>query len=118
MAILTEAVKYKGSHGAKFLCPAHLPFYDKTIADDAMTVVCVCAEATHKSQLDDYTSNKVAKLGMSKFLRNIIDEIWYNNHKTADTIYAKVAAINIMALLDRILENSCKFGEVAVVISM
>ncbi len=39
MAILTEAVKYKSSQGAKLIHPACLPLYDKTIADDATTVV-------------------------------------------------------------------------------
>jgi hypothetical protein len=37
---------------------------------------------------------------MSKFLRNVVDEIWYNDLKNADTFYTKLTAINIMALLD------------------
>jgi hypothetical protein len=49
MAILTKAVKYEADHGAKFVRPARLPLYDKTIADDAMTVVHVRAEAAHES---------------------------------------------------------------------
>jgi hypothetical protein len=61
MAILTKAVKYKANHGAKFVRPACLPLYDKTIADNATTVVCIRAEATHKSQLNDYASYKAAK---------------------------------------------------------
>jgi hypothetical protein len=48
-AILTKAVKYKADHGAKFVRPASLSLYDKTIADDATTVICIRAEATHKS---------------------------------------------------------------------
>ncbi len=55
-AILTKAVKYKADHGAKFVCPAHLPLCNKTIADGAVTVVHVHAEAAHKSQLNDYAS--------------------------------------------------------------
>jgi hypothetical protein len=100
MVILTKAVKYKANHGAKFVCPGCLPLYDKTITDNVTTVVRVCAEATHKSQLDDYPSCKAAKQGMSKFLRNIIDKIWYNDLKNTDTFYTKVTAIDIMALLD------------------
>jgi hypothetical protein len=42
-AILTEAVKYGANHGAKFLRPACLPLYDKMIADNATTVICVHA---------------------------------------------------------------------------
>ncbi len=48
-AILTKAVKYEADHGATFVRPACLLLYDKIIADNAMTVVCVCAEAAHKS---------------------------------------------------------------------
>ncbi len=99
-AILTEAVKYEADHGAKVVCPACLPLYDKMIADNATTVVCVRAEAAHKSQLDDYASYKAAKQGMAKFPCNVVNEIWYNNLKNADTFYTKVTAINIMSLLD------------------
>jgi hypothetical protein len=57
-AILTEAAKYETEHGnAKFVRPARLPLYDKNIADNATTVVCVCAEAAHKSRLDDNDGN-------------------------------------------------------------
>jgi hypothetical protein len=48
-AILTKAVKYKANHGAKFVRPAYLLLYDKSIADNAMPVVCIRAEAAHKS---------------------------------------------------------------------
>jgi hypothetical protein len=52
-AYLTKAIKYEADHGAKFVCPARLPLYNKSIANDATTVACVCAEAAHKSRLDD-----------------------------------------------------------------
>ena len=101
MAILTEAAKYKTEHGnAKFVRPARLPLYDKNIADDATTVVCVRAEAAHKSRPDDYTSYEAAERGVAKFLHDVIDEIWYNDLKDAETFYTKVTAIEIMALLD------------------
>jgi hypothetical protein len=99
-AILTKAVKYKANHGAKFVHPACLPLYNKTIADNAMTVDRVRAEAAHKSQLDDYASYEAAKRGMSKFLRNVVVEIWYKNLKNANTFYTKITAINIMTLLE------------------
>jgi hypothetical protein len=37
---------------------------------------------------------------MPKFLRNVVNEIWYNDLKNADTFYTKVTAIEIMSLLD------------------
>ena len=61
-AILTDAAKYESEHGnAPFVRPIRLPLYDKNIADDATTVVRVCAEAAHKSRLDDYASYEAAK---------------------------------------------------------
>jgi hypothetical protein len=99
-AILNEAVKYKADHSAKFVHPACLLLYDKMLADDATTVIRICAEAAYKSQLDDYASCKAAKRGMSKFLRDAVDEIWYNSLKNANTFYTKITAIDIMSLLD------------------
>jgi hypothetical protein len=49
MAIFTTAIKYEANHCAKFVRLAHLPLYDKRIADNAMAVVCICTEAAHKS---------------------------------------------------------------------
>jgi hypothetical protein len=100
MAILTKAIKYKANHGAKFVHPACLPLYDKTNADNATPVVSICVEATQKSQLDDYASYKAAKQGMSKFLPNVVDKIWYNDLKNTDTFYTKVTAIKMMSFLD------------------
>ncbi len=100
-AILTKAIKYKTDHGAKFVHPARLPLYDKSIADNATTVVCIHhAEAAHKSQCNKNTRYKAAKQGMAKFLHNVVNEIWYNGLKNSDTFYTKVTAIDIMALLD------------------
>jgi hypothetical protein len=98
-AILTEAVKYKVDHGnAKFARPAHLPLYDKTIANNVMTVIC--AEASQISCLDDYASYKAAKHGVFKFLQDIVIELWNNDLKDAKTFYTKVMTLNVMALLN------------------
>jgi len=100
-AILTEAAKYEADHGnKKFVCPSRLPLYDTKIADDATTVVRVRAEAAHKARLDDYASYEAAKRGVSTFLCNVVDEIWYNDLKDDETFYTRVLAIDIMAHLD------------------
>ena len=65
-----------------------------------MTVVRVHAEAAQKACLDDYASYKAAEPGITKFPKGVVDEIWYNNLKDADTFYTKVTAIDIMALLN------------------
>ncbi len=44
----------------------------------------------------------MAEQGVSKFLCDVVDKIWYNDLKNADTFYMKVTTIDIMALLDAI----------------
>jgi hypothetical protein len=65
-----------------------------------MTIVRVCTEAAHKSRLVNYASYEAAKCGIAKFLCNVVDKIWYNNLKDAETFYTKVTALEIMAHLD------------------
>jgi hypothetical protein len=57
VGILTDAMRYATDHGgATFVCPLRLPLYDATIADNATTVIRVCAESAHQAKLDDYAS--------------------------------------------------------------
>ncbi len=101
VAILTEATKYEADHGnKKFVRPQRLPLYNDTIADDATIVIRVRSEAAHKSRLNDYASYEAAERGVAKFLRDVVDKIWYNNLEDADLFYTKVAAIDIMALFN------------------
>jgi hypothetical protein len=101
MAILTDSLRYAANHGgAAFKCPARLPLFDKNIADNATTVVCIHAESAHCTRLDGYASYEVAEHGAAKFLRKVVNEVWYNNLKDADTFYMKVLALKIMAFLD------------------
>jgi hypothetical protein len=100
-AILMEATKYEADHGAsKFVRPSRLPLYDRNNADDATTVVRVCTKAAHRFRLGGYASYKAAKCGVAKFLHGVVDEIWYNNLKDAETFYTKVTALEIMAHLN------------------
>jgi hypothetical protein len=93
-AVLAEATKYKANHcGAKFVRPSRLLFYDMIIANDATTVICVCAKSAHKSRLDNYASYKAAKHGIAKFLCKVVDKIWYINLKGEETFYTKVTAL-------------------------
>jgi hypothetical protein len=101
MATLTKAAKYEANHGSsKFVCPAGLLLYDKTITNNATMVVRVPAEAAHKSCLDDYASFEAAEHGVAKFLHDTVDKVCYNNLKDANTFYTKVMALNIITLLD------------------
>ena len=100
-AIITDAVSYAADHGGNaFKRPVRLPLYDGGIDDAATTVVRVRAEAAHKARLDDYASFEAAERGAAKFLREVVDEVWYNDLKDADTFYTKVTALEIIAFLD------------------
>jgi hypothetical protein len=101
VGILTDATRYAANYGsATFVRPLRLPLYDATIANNATTVVCVCAEAAHQAKLDDYASLEAAESSAAKFLSEVIDEVWYNNLKDANTFYTKVMAHEIIAFLD------------------
>jgi hypothetical protein len=101
MGILTDATRYAANHGgATFVRPFRLPLYNVTIADDATTVVRVRTESAHQAKLDNYASFEAAASGAAKFLCEVVDEVWYNNLKDADTFYTKVMASKIIAFLD------------------
>ena len=100
-AIITDGVRYAADHGGNaFKRPVRLPLYNGSIADDATTVVRVRAEAAHKARLDDYASYKAAERRAVKFLREVVNEVWYNDLKDTDTFYAKVTALEIISFLD------------------
>ncbi len=70
MVILTKAAKYKADHGnKKIVRPKRLPLYNDTIANNAMTVVRVRAEAAHKSRLNNFASYEVAERGVAKCIK-------------------------------------------------
>ena len=99
--LLMDEAKYAVAHGGKkFIFPVRLSLYDKLIPDDAPTVVCVCAEAAHKSKLEDYNNYEAAECGCAKFLRDVVDEVWYNDLKDAKTFYTQVTALEIVPFLD------------------
>jgi hypothetical protein len=100
LTALLDSARYAADHGgATFVCPIRLPLYNGSIANDA-TTVCIHAESAHKARLEDYASYEAAKHRATKFLRETIGKVWYNNLKDADTFYTKVSALKIMTFLD------------------
>ena len=88
VGILTDLTRYSDDHGGvPFVIPTCLPLYDSSIADDATMVIRIRSEAAHKARLDDYASYKAAERGTAKFLRESVEEVWYNDLKDADTFY-------------------------------
>jgi hypothetical protein len=101
VGILTDATRYAANHGgATFVRPLRLPLYDGTIADDATTVVRIHVESAHQAKLNNYASFEAAERGAVKFLRKVVDEVWYNDLKDANTFYTKVTAHEIIAFLN------------------
>ncbi len=101
MSLITDDVRYAAEHGGNsFKRPIRLLIYNTSIKDNATMVVCVCTEAAHKARLDNYASFEAAKHGATKFLREVVDKVWYNNLKDADTFYTKVTALEIISFLD------------------
>jgi hypothetical protein len=101
-AILVDATWYATNHGGNAFKRHCLPLYDSSIANDATTVVRVRAESAHKSCLNNYARHKAAKHGAAKFLCELVNEVWYNDLKDADTFYTKVTALEIMTFLNSI----------------
>jgi hypothetical protein len=101
MALLMDPAGYAADHGGTtFVHPIRLLLYDGSIANNATTVVRVCAESSHKARLDNYASYEVAERGAAKFLCDTIDKVWYNNLKDANNFYTKVLALEIITFLD------------------
>jgi hypothetical protein len=88
-------------HGdAAFKRTAHLLLYNKNIANNATPVVCTRMDLAHCACLDNYASYVAAERGTAKVLREVVDEVWYNDLKDAGTFYTKVLTLEIMAFLD------------------
>jgi hypothetical protein len=100
-AILMDPTRYATDHGgATFVHPVRLPLYNGSIANNATTVIPICAELAHQARLDDCASYKGAKQGASKFLRETDDKVWYNDLKDVNTFYTMVTALEIISFLD------------------
>jgi hypothetical protein len=101
VGILVDATRYAANHGgATFVHPLRLPLYDATIANNATTVICVFAESAHQAKLNNYARFEAAECGLAKFLCKVVNEVWYNDLKDADTFYTKVTARKIIAFLN------------------
>jgi hypothetical protein len=83
-----------------FKCPSCLPLYNSSIANNTTTVMRIHAESAHKSHLDDYARYEAAECGAANYLCEMVNEVWYNNLKDANTFYTKVRALKIMTFLD------------------
>jgi hypothetical protein len=98
--LLTDPARYASEHGGTFVHPTRLPLYDGTIANNATTAIRVCAESAHKARLNNFASYKAAKCRAAEFLRDTVDEVWYNDLKDTNTFYTKVLTLKIMTFLD------------------
>ena len=77
--------------------------YDLTIPDNATLVVRNRMEATHKALAADFNTFSAAKLGIVKFIRDSVDDLWHKDLKSIDTFYSHVTGYDLL----RLLETNC-----------
>ena len=77
--------------------------YDLTIPKDATPVVRNKMEAAHTALINDFNTFTAADPGVVKFIREIVDELWYKDLKSIDTFYTHVTGYNLL----RHLETNC-----------
>ena len=53
-----------------------------------------------KKAMEDFANYEAAERGCANFLRDVVDEVWYNDLKDADTFYTQVTALDIITFLD------------------
>ena len=100
-SVLTDEAKYATAHnGNRFVRRTRLPLFYANIPDDAPTVGCVHAEAAHKSKLEDCANYEAAERACAKFLCKMVNDVWYNDLKDADTFYTQVTALDIITFLE------------------
>ena len=88
--IITKTARYKADHGnIAFVRPTRLPLQYSTVPDAATTVARVKRETAHKALVDNYASYKAAERGVAQFLRKVVDNLWINDLKDADTFYSR-----------------------------
>jgi hypothetical protein len=81
IGIIEPPAMYLTTWHAAFPVPVRPARYDAAIANDAMTIVRAHMEATHNMRLADYASFEATEHVVVKFIRDVIDEIWYKDLK-------------------------------------
>ncbi len=100
IGLIEPDAAYIAEWNEAFPRPARPAPYDPTIAADATAVTRNRMEAKHSVKLADYATYETTERALSKFIRDIIDEIWYKDLRHARTFYNKVTARELLEHLD------------------
>ena len=90
---------YAETWGAPFPIPACPPAYPM-VADDASAVVRARREAEHAILVKDYATYETAERATAKFIRDMVDEMWYRDLRHDQSLYTTVTAAALLHHLD------------------
>lgn len=99
IGILEPEATYATTWHAPFPVPQRPPPYP-AIADNASAVVRARGEAEHAILVKDYAVHEAAERATSKFIRDMVDELWYRDLRHARSFYNNVTAKQLMEHLD------------------
>jgi hypothetical protein len=101
--LIQDTAAYTARWHNAFARPVRPTIYNLTIPDDASPVVRNRMEAMHKALVVDFDTFTAAKRGVVKFIRDIVDELWYKDLKSIDAFYMHVTGFDLL----RLLESNC-----------
>ena len=99
IGLVEPTTSYTATWGAPFPIPVRPPTYP-LIPDAATPVVRARAEAEHAVLVADYACFEAAERAAAKFIRDVVDEIWYRDLRHARSFYTNVTAKQLMDHLD------------------
>ena len=87
---IQETTAYMAHWHQAFAWPTCPTNYDTSIPDAATPVIRNHMEAAHTALLNDYATFIAAKRGVVKFIKDVIQEVWYHELHDIDTYYTHV----------------------------
>ena len=99
IGLIEPTPTYQHRWGAPFPIPVRPPAYP-AIPNDATAVVRARSEAEHAILVKDFAAYEAAERAVAKFIRDVVDEIWYRDLRHARSYYTNVMAKQLMEHLD------------------
>jgi hypothetical protein len=100
VGLIQETVAYTARWHNTFAFPVRPTTYNLTIPKDATPVVCNRMEAAHMARINAFNTFTAAERGVVKFIRDIVNKLWYTNLKSIDTFYTHVTGYNLLCHLE------------------
>ena len=96
--ILPEAA-YVARYGEAFPEPIRVGAYDKTIGNDATSVVRARTEAAHKAKRADRATYETVRRETTQFVLAVVADTWVRELRDTKTIYTEVALKDFLSHL-------------------